>query len=140
MARAEQPTAAVLAVLAVAASVALAIGLAAQAVFLVREVHDQLAAPLDHPMRNFLEEANRAIPAGAPFAATSYRVSDAARYLLYPRPRVQVTSFRRRALRAAGVRYVIVTPLQRPPALTGAHDWYRVVLATPQGRVLEVTP
>lgn len=140
MTRVEQPTATANTVVAVAAAAALVIGIGLQTVFLLREVGDQLSAPLAHPLRDFLEEANRAVPAGAPFAATSYRVSDAARYLLYPRKRVQVTSFSRRALRAAGVRFVIVTPLNRPRAVTGDHDWYRVVLATPQGRVLEVTP
>ncbi|MDX6521407.1 MAG: hypothetical protein QOF08_2012, partial [Gaiellales bacterium] len=36
-------------------------------------------------------------------------------------------------------RYVIVTDDARPATLRGAQSWYRVLLSTPSGRLLEVT-
>ena len=126
------------AAIAALAAALLAIGLCTQAVFLVRAGHHELSTPVNHRLRDFLLEADRVMVPDAPFAATTYHTSDAARYLMYPRKRVQVTVYTRRALRAAGVRYVIVSPRHRPAALTGTHSWYRVVLATPQGRVLDV--
>jgi hypothetical protein len=124
-------------VLARGALAVLAVGLTVQVGFAAHEAIDQLQAPRAHPLRGFLLQADRLMRADAFFAATSPRVSDAARYLLYPRQRMTPT-FTRRSLEAAGVDYVIVTPGHRPPALTGRHDWDRVLLATPRGRVLEV--
>jgi len=113
-------------------------GLAVQAGFMVREARDQLTTPVTHPLRDFLRRADRLIPAGARYAVTSPVRSDDARYFLYPRGQV-ATAFDRTALERSGVRYVIVTADARPPALRGPQPWYRVLLATPSGRLLELT-
>jgi len=115
----------------------LAVGLALQVGFVVREAVNQQQAPRAHPLRDFLRQVDRVMADRATFAATSTRVADAARYVLYPRQRL-TPAFTRAGLRASGVTYVIVTPGHRPSALTGDHDWYRVLLATPRGRVLQV--
>jgi hypothetical protein len=121
------------------AALALAFGLAAQAAFTAREARRQLSEPVHHRLRGFLEDADRVMAPGATFTATSFRVGDAARYLLYPHPRV-TADLTRKGLEQAGVRYVVVTPRHRPASLTGQHGWYRVVLTDRQGRVLELTP
>jgi hypothetical protein len=125
----------VLARLAVALLIA---GLVVQAGFMVREAHRQLTTPVTHPLRDFLQNAARLIPAGAGYAVTSPVRSDNARYFLYPRRQV-VTGFDRASLERSGVRYVIVTDDARPATLRGLQPWYRVLLATPDARLLEVT-
>jgi hypothetical protein len=125
----------VLARLAVALLIA---GLVVQAGFMVREAHDQLTTPVAHPLRDFLQSAGRLIPAGAGYAVTSPVRSDDARYFLYPRQQV-ATAFDRASLERSGARYVIVTDDARPATLRGAQPWYRVLLSTPNGRLLEVT-
>jgi hypothetical protein len=113
-------------------------GLVVQAGFMVREAHDQLTTPVTHPLRDFLQRAGRLIPAGAGYAVTSPVRSDDARYFLYPRRQV-ATAFDQASLERSGVRYVIVTDDARPATLRGAQSWYRVLLSTPSGRLLEVT-
>lgn len=125
----------VLARLAVALLIA---GLVVQAGFVVREAHDRLTTPVTHPLRDFLQSANRLIPSGAGYAVTSPVRSDDARYFLYPRQQV-ATGFDRASLERSGVRYVIVTADAKPATLRGAQPWYRVLLSTPSGRLLEVT-
>jgi hypothetical protein len=125
----------VLARLAVALLIA---GLVVQSGFMVREAHDQLTTPVTHPLRDFLQSADRLVPAGAHYAVTSPVRSDDARYFLYPRQQV-ATAFDRASLERSGVRYVIVTDDARPNTLRGAQPWYRVLLATPSDRLLEVT-
>jgi hypothetical protein len=113
-------------------------GLAVQAGFMVREVHDQLSTPVRHPLRDFLEQADAVIPAGDEYVVTSAVRSDDARYFLYPRR--QVTSgFDQASLEASGARWVIVTADARPATLHGQQSWYRVRLTTPSGRLLELT-
>jgi hypothetical protein len=124
----------VLARLAVALLIA---GLAVQAGFMVREAHDQLTTPVTHPLRDFLQRADALIPAGAGYAVTSPVRSDDARYFLYPRRQVS-TAFDRASLESSGARYVIVTADARPDALEGRQPWYRVLLNTPSGRLLEL--
>jgi len=124
----------------VVAAVAMAVlvaGLAAQSLFFLRESFDQATTSGKHPLRAFLERVDAVVPAGASFAAPSSRVSDAARYILYPRPRL-MPAYTKSGLQKAGVQYVIVTPGARPPALVGRQPWYTVVLTTPQGRVLKI--
>jgi len=125
----------VLARLAVALLIA---GLVVQAGFMVLEAHDQLTKPVTHPLRDFLLRADRLIPAGAGYAVTSPVRSDDARYFLYPRQQV-VTAFDRASLERSGVRYVIVTDDARPDTLRGPQPWYRLLLSTPDARLLEVT-
>jgi hypothetical protein len=124
-------------VFAATAAAVLVAGLGAQLWFSIHETLDQVSAPARHPLRGFLDQINDTMPANEPFAATSARVSDAARYVLYPRPRVNPT-FTKRGLQSADVRYVIVTRAHRPRNLTGEHQWYTVILATPAGRLLEL--
>ena len=124
-------------VVAVAAAAILAAGLVAQSLFFVRETVDQVTASGNHPLRTFLERVDSVLPANASFAAPSSRVSDAGRYILYPRPRLMPV-YTKSGLQQSGVQYVIVTPGHRPPALVGQHRWYTTVLTTPQGRVLKV--
>lgn len=125
----------VLARLAVALLIA---GLAVQAGFMVREVHDQLSTPVRHPLRDFLERADALIPAGDEYVVTSPVRSDDARYFLYPRRRV-TSGFDQASLEASGARWVIVTADARPATLRGLQSWYRVRLSTPSGRLLELT-
>jgi hypothetical protein len=113
------------------------IGLVAQAGFAARGVERQAAAATGHHRREVLERVDRLIPAGAGYAVTNQTFSDFARYFLYPRTRV-LTGFSHAALERSGVRYVIVTPVGRPPALRGMHRWYRVILASHGIRLLEV--
>jgi hypothetical protein len=113
-------------------------GLVAQTAFMVRDATDRLGARPTHELRTFLQAADRRIPAGASYAVTSDVRADNARYFLYPRQRVDVT-FTRADLDRAGVRYVIETPDARPPALRGRQSWFRVLLDSPVGRLLEVT-
>jgi hypothetical protein len=124
----------VLARLAVALLIA---GLVVQAGFMVREAHEQLTTPVTHPLRDFLEQADGIIPAGASYAVTSPVRSDDARYFLYPRQQVS-TGFDQASRQASGVRFVIVTNDARPDSLLGTQPWYRVLLATSSGRLLEV--
>jgi hypothetical protein len=106
---------------------------------MLREASDELSAPTSHPLRSFLTEAARVIPPGEPYAIPSDVRADNARYVLYPRRRVKV-AFTTGALRKAGVRWVIVTNDVRPPALRGTKGWFRTVLSTPAGRLIEVRP
>jgi len=115
-------------------------GLLAQAGFMLREGSDQLSAPTTHPLRDLLTEADRTIPPGQRYAIPSDVRADNARYFLYPRQRVAVAAFDRDTLRRAGVRWVIVTNDRRPPQLSGARDWFRVVLRSAGGRLIEVEP
>ena len=50
-----------------------------------------------------------------------------------------VLPFDRASLERSGTRYVIETSDARPSSLRGARPWYRVLLATPSGRLLELT-
>ncbi len=113
-------------------------GLVAQAGFMVRDARDQLATPVVHPLRDFLQQADRLIPSGAEYAVTSTVRSDDARYFLYPRHQV-TTAFDQASLQRSGVRYVIVTADARPATLRGPQPWYQVLLSTPSGRLLELS-
>jgi|SRR3954447_17505354 hypothetical protein len=124
-------------VLAATAAAVLVAGLGAQLWFSIHETLDQVSAPARHPLRGFLDRINETMPTNEPFAATSTHVSDAARYVLYPRPRVTPT-FTKRGLQSADELYVIVTSAHRPSNLTGEHQWYTVILATPEGRLLQI--
>jgi hypothetical protein len=126
----------VLARLAIALLIA---GLAVQAGFMVREAHDQLSTPVTHPLRDFLEQADAIVPAGAGYVVTSPVRSDDARYFLYPRRQVTPAGFDQASLEASGARWVIITADARPAALRGLQPWYRVRLSTPSGRLLELT-
>jgi hypothetical protein len=112
-------------------------GLLVQAGFMAREARDQLSSTPRHELRLLLTEADKIIPPGVPYAITSDVRADNARYVLYPRRRVQVR-FTQDALERSGVRYVIVTTDARPPALQGTHSWYRVLVQSPVGRLIEV--
>jgi hypothetical protein len=112
--------------------------LAAQTGFMVREADENLGASQKYELRTFLRAADRLIPAGARYAVTSDVRADNARYFLYPRQRAEVR-LTRDGLTAAGVRYVIETPDAQPPALRGRQSWFRVLYASPAGRLLEVT-
>jgi hypothetical protein len=113
-------------------------GLLVQAGFMARDVHDQLTTPVAHPLRGFLQRVDELIPAGAGYAVTSQVRSVNARYLLYPRRQIP-TAFDEASLQRSGVRYVIVTADARPATLRGLQPWYRVLLTTPSGRLLELT-
>jgi len=113
-------------------------GLLAQAGFMLRDADRALSAEHRGALRSLLLRADRVIPAGAPYAATSAVRSDNARYYLYPRPRV-ATGFDRSSLERSGVRWVIVTSDAVPLSLRGDAGWYRVVAATGAGRLIEVT-
>jgi hypothetical protein len=126
----------VLARLAIALLIA---GLVVQAGFMVREAHDQLSTPVTHPLRDFLEQADAIVPAGAGYVVTSPVRSDDARYFLYPRRQVTPAGFDQASLEASGARWVIITADARPAALRGLQPWYRVRLSTPSGRLLELT-
>jgi len=124
----------------IASVVVLAVGMAGllvQAGFMAREAHDQLSTKPRHQLRALLESAERIIPPGQGYAIPSDVRADNARYVLYPRPRVAVR-FTREALVSSGVRYVIVTSDDRPPALRGRQDWFRVLVASPAGQLIEV--
>ena len=54
---------------------------------MLRDADRALSAEHRSALRSLLLRADRVIPAGAPYAATSVVRSDNARYYLYPRPR-----------------------------------------------------
>ena len=105
---------------------------------MLRDADRALSAEHRSALRSLLLRADRVIPAGAPYAATSAVRADNARYYLYPRPRV-ATGFDRSSLERSGVRWVIVTSDAVPLSLRGDAGWYRVVAATGAGRLIEVT-
>jgi hypothetical protein len=106
---------------------------------MVREVDRQVSTPQRHELRRLLEEADRIIPPAEGYAVTSEVRADNARYVLYPRPRVGVR-FTRAALERSGVRYVIVTNDSRPPAFRQKANWFRVLVRSRVGSVVEVLP
>ena len=105
---------------------------------MLRDADRALSVEHRGALRSLLLRADRVIPAGTPYAATSVVRSDNARYYLYPRPRV-ATGFDRSSLERSGVRWVIVTSDAVPVSLRGDAGWYRVVAATGAGRLIEVT-
>ena len=70
---------------------------------MLRDADRALSAEHRGALRSLLLRADRVIPAGAPYAATSAVRSDNARYYLYPRPRL-ATGFDRSSLRRSGCR------------------------------------
>jgi hypothetical protein len=105
---------------------------------MLRDADRTLSAGNGGRLRALLIRADRLIPAGASYAATSAVRSDNARYYLYPRTRV-ATGFDRSSLKRSGVRWVIVTPDAVPASLRGDGRWYRVVVSSSAGRLIEVT-
>ena len=105
---------------------------------MLRDADRAMSAGHGGRLRTLLIRADRLIPAGASYAATSAVRSDNARYYLYPRTRV-TTAFDRASLERSGVRWVIVTPDSVPAGLRGDGGWYRVVASSSAGRLIEVT-
>lgn len=127
-------TAVVLAVAAVPAQIA----------FLAPVAHTQLTAGHRHRIRELLMTARDRIPDGARYAVTSAARQPNAVYFLGPVVDVRFTGspeIVRRRLENRRVRYVIILRHSRPPAFTsGDATWYRVLVDTEAGEVVEVLP
>jgi hypothetical protein len=113
-------------------------GLIVQAAFVVREAADELTTTPQHPTRELIEEFDGVMAEDASYAVAGGR-AEYARYLLYPRRRV-TAELTRAGLEGAGVRYVVVIGRTRPSALRGEQPWFRVLVDTDRGDLLELGP